>query len=111
LGVPDATKIYGVFESSNANDVIFPRLSLISINSDTAKTGDLLDGEEFIGESSKFVGVYIGKVDDGTINYIALNNIEPLSGEVIKFKESGITATVSGITLGSTDITDEFDFV
>ena len=47
---------------------------------------DLLDGEEFIGESSKFVGVYIGKVDDGTINYISLNNIEPLSGEVIKFK-------------------------
>ena len=110
LGVPDATKIYGIFESSNANDVIFPRLSLISINSDTAKTGDLLDGEEFIGESSKFVGVYIGKVDDGTVNYIALNNIEPLSGEVIKFKESGITATVSAITLGSTNITDEFDF-
>mgnify|MGYP003113096175 CR=1 FL=1 len=110
LGVPDATKIYGVFESSNANDVIFPRLALLSINSDTAKTGDLLDGEEFIGESSKFVGVYIGKVDDGTINYIALNNIEPLSGEVIKFKESGITATVSAITLGSPNITDEFDF-
>ena len=110
LGVPDVTKIYGVFESSNANDVIFPRLSLISINSDSAKTGDILEGEEFIGESSNFVGIYIGKVDDGTINYIALNNLEPLSGEVIKFKESGITATVSAITLGSNNITDEFDF-
>ena len=110
LGVPDVTKIYGVFESSSANDVIFPRLTLISINSDSAKTGDLLEGEEFIGKSSKFVGVYIGKVNDGTVNYIALNDRKPISGEVVTFKDSGITATISGISLGSNNITEEFNF-
>ena len=61
LNVPDATIVYGVFESSNASAPILPRVSLTSINSATGKTGDLLIGDTFQGTNSNFRGIYVSK--------------------------------------------------
>ncbi len=110
LNVPDATKIYGVLESNNASDPIFPRISLRSINSATGKTGDILIGEKFIGGSSNAKGIYVSKQDDSTINYLALNDYTLQDNEIITFEDSAIEATVSSTTLGSNNITEEFTY-
>ena len=110
LNVPDATKIYGVLESNNASNPIFPRLSLRSINSATGKTGDILIGESFIGKISNAKGIYVSKQDDSTINYLALNDFTFQDNEIITFEDSSIEATISSSTLGSNNITDEYSY-
>ena len=110
LNVPDVTKIYGVLESNNASDPVFPRISLRSINSATGKTGDILIGEKFIGGSSNAKGIYVSKQDDSTINYLALNDYTLQDNEIITFEDSAIEATVSSTTLGSNNITEEFTY-
>jgi len=110
LNVPDVTNVYGVFESSNASAPIFPVITLSSINSSTGKTGDLLIGEKFVGDSSKSTGIYISKKSDSAINYALLNDFDIQIGETITFQESGIKATVGSLTLGSNNITDEFTY-
>ena len=108
LNVPDVMKIHGIFESNNSSDPVLPKVSLTSINSSTGKTGDLLVGEKFVGNTSKFTGIYVSKNDDSNINYISLNDFNLQVGEVITFQESGISATVSVLTIGSNNITNEF---
>ena len=110
LNVPDVTKVYGVFESTNVSAPIFPVVTLSSINSPTAKTGDLLVGEKFVGKDSNAIGIYISKNTDNSINYALLNDFDIQINEVVTFKESGITATVGSHTLGSNNITDEFTY-
>ena len=110
LNVPDVTKIYAVIESNNASDPVFPRLLLRSINSATAKTGDILIGETFIGKTSNAKGIYVSKHDDSTINYVSLNDYTFQANEIISFEDSTIEATVSSSTLGSNNITEEFTY-
>jgi len=108
LNTPDVTKVYGIYESSNASAPSLPVLTLSSINSDTAKTGDLLIGEKFIGDTSQCCAIYASKNTDSAINYISLNDYGLLVGETVTFEESGITATVDALAVGSHNITDEF---
>ena len=110
LGVPDATLVYAVLESNNSSAPSFPTLSMISINSSTGKTGDLLIGEKFKGKVSNAKGIYVSKSSDSAINYISLNDYTFQKNEEVEFLESGVTATVSTTTLGSNDITDEFEY-
>ncbi len=110
LNVPDATKIYGVLESSNTSDPVFPRILLRSINSATGKTGDLLIGEKFIGKNSNAKGIYVSKQDDSTINYLALNDFTFQNNETVTFEDSSTEATISSTTLGSNNITEEFTY-
>jgi hypothetical protein len=110
LLVPDVFKIHGIFESSGTSDATLPTLSLTSLSGPTNKTGDLLVGEEFVGQDNKFVGLYVGKVNDLTINFTALNSNNLTIGEVITFKESGITAIVTDNNVGDNNITSNFTF-
>ena len=110
LNVPDVTKVYGIYESSNTNNASLPVLTLSSINSATAKTGDLLIGEMFVGDTSKSTGIYVSKSTDSAIEYTLLNDFDLQVGEIVTFQESGITATVGALALGSNNITDEFTY-
>ena len=110
LNVPDATLVYGVYESSDSSAPVLPRVSLTSINSPTGKTGDLLIGDTFHAGTSNFKGIYVSKHNDSTINYVPLNDYILQINEEITFKESGITATTSSLTIGSNNITDEFNY-
>ena len=110
LNVPDVTKVYGIYESSNTSNPSLPVLTLTSINSATGKTGDLLIGEMFVGEISKSTGIYVSKNTDAAIDYTLLNDFDLQIGEVVTFQESGITATVGAVALGSNNITDEFNY-
>ena len=108
LNAPDVIKLHGVFESSDSSVPVFPKATLSSINSSTAKTGDLLIGEKFVASTSKFTGIYVSKDTDAVINYIKLNDATLKTGETLTFLESGITATVAALALGSNNITEEF---
>jgi len=109
LNVPDVTTVYAIYESKNTSTPALPKLSLTSINSSTAKTGDLLIGDKFTGKESNFLGIYVSRHNDSTINYIPLTELELLVGEEITFEESQITATVGSLTIGSNNILSEFE--
>jgi hypothetical protein len=108
LLVPEVTKIHAIFESNSSNNVSLPSLTLSGLTGPTNKTGDLLIGEEFTSKDSKFVGIYVGRVNDLKINYISLNSNKIVDGETILFKESGISATVTEIQSGDNNITSNF---
>ena len=110
LNVPDVTKIHGIFESRNASTPSLPTITLSNLNGPTAKTQDLLQGEEFIGTKSNAIGVYVSRVNDSKINYISLNQNEFVSGEVITFRDSKISGLFSTKTVGSNNIIKNFTF-
>ena len=110
LNVPDVIKVHGIFESKDTSNPALPKVSLSSINSSTAKTGDLLIGERFFGSDSNVRGIYVSKENDSDINYITTNELDLKVGEIVTFEESGITATVASITIGSNNITQEFTY-
>ena len=110
LNFPDVTKVYGVFESQDTNNASLPIATLTSINSSTGKTGDLLVGEKFVGKDSNCTGIYVSKNSDTAINYLLLNDFDVQIGETLTFQESGITAKVGTLSLGSHDITKEFTY-
>ena len=106
---PEVTKIYGIFESSDASsNPKTPRLTLSSLNGPTNKTGDLLIGEHFVGSLSNSKAIYIGKIDDSVIEFADTNQVPFIVGEVITFEESGIKASISSIDIGDQNITASF---
>ena len=60
--------------AENASAPSLPVLTLSSINSDTARTGDLLIGEKFTGDTSQCCAIFASKNTDSAINYILLND-------------------------------------
>jgi hypothetical protein len=108
LNTADVTKIYGIFESSGTSAAALPKITFNSLNGPTNKTTDLLVGEQFIGQTSGSVGVYVVRNNDLQIDFVYLNDISFLIGESVKFKDSGITAIISAVTLSDKDITDNY---
>jgi len=107
---PDVTKIYGIFESNDFSTPDIPSLILTSLNGITGKTGDLLVGEEFIGERSNSIGIYVEKINDLSVGFNYLNSNSFIVGETIRFRESGITATIVSLGTGDNDISSSFNF-
>jgi hypothetical protein len=107
---PDVTTIYGVFESNDFSTPDIPSLVLSSLTGPTGKTGDLLVGEEFIGERSNSIGIYVEKINDLSVGFNYLNSSSFIVGETVRFKESGITATIVAIDTGDNDISSSFYF-
>ena len=64
LNVPDVTKIYGVFESTTTSEANLSSVTFSSLTGPTNRTGDLLIGETFIGQTSGAVAIYTTKVND-----------------------------------------------
>ena len=110
LLVPDVTKVYAILESSGTSDPILPSINFNSINGPTNTTNDLLVGEEFIGRSSGAICVYVKKKNDLSIEFTYLTDKKLQEGEIISFKDSGITATVGTLTSGDKNIITDFQF-
>jgi len=107
---PDATKLYGIYESNDTSAPDLPNLTLSSIISPAGKTDDLLIGEEFVGSISGAVGVYAEKLNALKISYVVLNSNKFQVNETITFKESGITATITAFDSGDNNITSNYIF-
>lgn len=105
---PDVTKIYGIFESNDTNNPDLPSIILTSLDGPTNKTGDLLLGEEFVGETSQSTAIYAERDNDLKISFNYLNSNRFLEGEKVTFKESGITGFISLLDSGDKDISSLF---
>lgn len=105
LNVPEVVSILGIFESSNDSNPILPFLTVSSIN---GNINDIIKGENIIGAESKAVATAISNDSTSKINICYLNNKLFEIGETITFEESGITAVVASINLGSRNITDSY---
>jgi len=110
LNVPDVIRVLAVYESSNTSDPVLPSLSLTSFNGIFNSAEQLNPGDIFEGNSSNSVGIVVSVINSTDIEYVNLNNGTLSDGEKITFKESGVTASINSITLGSRDITDNYLF-
>ncbi len=107
---PDATLLYGVYESNDTSNPELPSLTLSSISGPTSKTDDLLIGEEFVGSISNAVGVYAERLNSLKISYVSQSSSRFQVNETITFKESGITATITDSDFGDNNITSNYVF-
>lgn len=110
LNNSDVTRLHAILESNNTNDPIAPSITFSNISGPTARTGDLLVGEEFIGQTSKAVGIYVERKNDSKIEFIYLNDRVFQDTERVTFKESGIIANIQLIQSGSKNIIQDFLF-
>jgi len=105
---PDVTKIYAVYESNDTNSPDLPRLTFSDLSGPTNKTGDLILGDEIVGKNSKSVALYAEKINDLNVGIVYLNSTRFINGEVVTFKQSGITATITSVIDGDNNITSNF---
>ena len=105
---PDVTKIYGVFESNTTNNPQIPSIIINNLDGPTNKTGDLLIGEEVIGEKSQSIGILVEKNNDLKFSFVYLNSNRFIEGEKLRFKDSGINGIVSSVGSGDKNITSMF---
>ena len=110
LNVPDVVKVYGIFESTNLNDAACPSLNMGSMDGPNSNTNDLIIGERFVGQSSGSVGIYLTRNSDISIGFVYLNNSIFEPDEIVKFKDSNVTALVTLVNSGSSNITNNFKF-
>ena len=107
---PEVTKLYGVFESSDLNEAKIPSLLLSQITGPSAKTEDILLGEQLIGTNSNAIAIVAEKINDLEIGIIYLNSNTFQEFETIRFKESNIESLVVTSNIGSKNITDHYTF-
>jgi hypothetical protein len=109
LNYPDVAKIIAVFESLDEN---FPQLDQLSFSSLVNVSNNSIIGEQIIGESSGAVGQIVRNPIGlpNNIEFVYLNNNRFLRDEVVRFKESDITAEIDSVILGKyKNITNSFE--
>jgi hypothetical protein len=108
LLVPDVTKVYGVFESSDTTDPKLPKLSLFNLTGSTGRVDDLLIGEEFFGKESGAVGLYVNKIDSLNLEFVYLNDLRFTINETIEFAETNITGIIQRFNNGDLNILNKY---
>ena len=108
LNVPDVTVLYGLFESQDTDDPVPPSMTVGSMDGPTSTSSDLIIGEEVVGSISGSRGKYISKLSNTSIQFIYMNQTVFANNEVVKFLDSGISAVVSSVSIGSKNITQNF---
>ena len=103
LGRADAFKLVAVLDSEEAStDAIVPSLTLGTI------TGTFTRGERIIGSSSKAEGRIIDISSPMEHILTSVNNFT--TSDTITGQSSGATATITAVTEGSENITNNFAF-
>ena len=110
LNIPDVIKIHGIYESSDTSDPVLPNLVVGSLDGPTAKTDDLIIGEEFVGSISGARAIYAERLDSSKISLVYLNKNVFQNGEIVKFLESNVNGIAFTLNQGSKNITDNFTF-
>ena len=110
LNVPDVIKIHGIYESTNTSDPTLPNLTVGSLDGPTAKTDDLIIGEEFVGKVSGARGIYAERLDSSRISFVYLNQNVFVDGEIVEFLESNVNGIASTLNQGSKNVTSDFNF-
>jgi len=108
LNYADVLEVQGVFESTETETPTPPWISLTGITGPNGNTFDLILGEVLIGQDSGAVAIYAENKTSSEIYVIYKNQKVFSASEVVSFKESGYSATVSTVNVGSTNITNDF---
>ena len=106
LGIPDVANVIGVFESSTNQDPALPKLTLVNLNSNVLNA---IRGETIIGQDSGAAAAFVSSNGSNEIEYVPLNENPFSTNELIKFKESNISANIAGVVPGDRDIKDNFE--
>ena len=110
LNVPDVIKIHGIYESNDTSDPVLPNIVVGSLDGPTAKTDDLIIGEEFVGTISGARAIYAEKINSSKISFVYLNQNVFQEGEVVEFSQSGVNGIAFTLNQGSKNITNNFTF-
>lgn len=108
LCYPDVVKLLGVFESTTTGD---PQLPSAILGLGNVNNGSIILGEEFVGDRSNCVAIVVERTvgSSSGVDYISLNSSDFIPGETVRFKESGIIATVNSLKGGnSANITNNY---
>lgn len=108
LLVPDVTKVYGIFESTDTTDPVLPTLILSNLTGSTGSVNDLLIGEEFTGKESGAVGIYVKKINTLSLEFIYLNDIKFKINETIEFSETNVTGIIQSSNNGNPNILNRY---
>ena len=97
LNFPDVANVRAVYESTNSNT---PTLDRLTFATGLALDQNAVIGEKIVGEDSRAIGQIV-TASANQITYVPLNAENFDIGEVVKFKESSISAVIQQIKEGS----------
>ena len=111
INVPDVIGIHAIYESNDASNPNLPSMTAGSLDGPTSTTNDLIVGDTIIGTLSGARAFYFAKKSDTSIEFIFSTDIKFVNGEVINFKESGVSAVALSIDEGDKNILSDFSFI
>jgi len=97
LNFPDVVNVRAIYESTNSDAPILDRLTFAT---GLALDQNVIIGEKILGEDGRAVGQVVS-TGSNTVDYVPLNTDNFEVGEVVKFKESAISAVLQQIKQGS----------
>ncbi len=110
LNLADLVEVHGIYESTDITEPSAPTVILSSISGPAGNTSDLILGEKIIGQNSKAIGIVATKLTDSQVAFIPKNSYNLREGEVVKFEESKIQATVSQLNESSFNISKHYSY-
>ena len=110
LNFPDIIDIHGIYESADTSNASAPSMALLSINSASTTTAELLIGERLVGQTSGAIAIVAEKLSDSSITYINKTETLFVEGETIRFQESNVSAVISSIDSPSFNISSNYTF-
>jgi len=106
LNVADVIRINGIYESSNLNDPILPKIDLSEINGSILS---LLPGQYVNGRTSKAIGKIVS-VTASSITFTYENDSIFVQDENIFIPNSNISAKISSVNVPSKNISSLYSF-
>jgi len=109
LNISDVTKVLGIYESSTTSDPILPSITFVpaSLTGPNKVATDVLIGENVIGSDSDSVAIVVSK-STSSIEIVYLNQSQFTPGEIISFKDSGITGICNVVSAGDKNISSNY---
>ena len=108
LNVADACQLLAVIESNDSGDADLPSLTLTAYSGPSGNNSDLIVGEKITGLDSNAVAVVVEKPNVTTLGIVFLNQNRFTVGEIVKTTKSGVTASVTVVTEGDRNITNQY---
>jgi hypothetical protein len=106
LRYPDVEDVVAIYESLDQNSPVLDRLSF---SSNAQIDVNAIIGENIFGSTSQAIARVVAKPNSNSVNIVYLNTYRFNLFERVTFEESGISADISEILIGSyKDITQNF---
>ena len=106
LNVPEVSRILAIFESNDTNNPDLP--TLIATDATASFTGNVVVGEQFIGNTSGAVARVVSVVSGTSISFVYENQNTFEVDENISLKTSGIFATLTSVLPGDRNLINNY---